>query len=212
MADNKDFLLGNKARELLRYTKSATKIVSDDVSRRDARAILRKIAQLDDIRDVKTVCGESLHIIDQNDREGFTKANYRLYGEDMRDIAKAIMRGIHGANNVNISTEYMTRLHRINDVLDDCTLLLEYVQICLEDKIIDAKKAGIWTKKITDVKYMAAAWRKKTQELARKQEAEKKAAEKARVTAVIVAAVQKAVDGISGHISKAVQEAMNNKG
>lgn len=33
MADNKDFLLGNKARELLCYTKHATKIVSDDASR-----------------------------------------------------------------------------------------------------------------------------------------------------------------------------------
>lgn len=40
MADNKDFLLGNKARELLCYTKHATKIVSDDASRRDVRMIL----------------------------------------------------------------------------------------------------------------------------------------------------------------------------
>ena len=44
MADNKDFLLGNKARELLCYTKHATKIVSDDASLRDVRMILHKIA------------------------------------------------------------------------------------------------------------------------------------------------------------------------
>ena len=53
MADNKDFLLGNKARELLCYTKHATKVVSDDASRRDVRMILHKIAQLEDIREVQ---------------------------------------------------------------------------------------------------------------------------------------------------------------
>lgn len=30
------FLVGNKARELLRYTQRATRIVSDDISRSDA--------------------------------------------------------------------------------------------------------------------------------------------------------------------------------
>lgn len=89
MADNKDFLLGNKARELLCYTKHATKVVSDDASRRDVRMILYKIAQLEDIREVQKVCGEAVQMIDRSSREGFTKSNFRLYGEDMRVIAKA---------------------------------------------------------------------------------------------------------------------------
>lgn len=54
---DKEYILGNKARELLTYTNQATKIVTDDVSQRDVRKILQKIAALDDIRDVKQVCG-----------------------------------------------------------------------------------------------------------------------------------------------------------
>ena len=40
----KEYLLGNRARELLRYTNQATRIVSDDVSQRDVRAIIKRIA------------------------------------------------------------------------------------------------------------------------------------------------------------------------
>lgn len=47
----KEYLLGNRARELLRYTNQATRIVSDDVSQRDVRAIIKRIAELDDIRE-----------------------------------------------------------------------------------------------------------------------------------------------------------------
>ena len=43
-------------------------------------------------------------------------------------------------------------------VVDSCSLLLEYLTICTEEGIISAKKAGIWTKKVTDVKYPAMKW------------------------------------------------------
>ena len=52
MAD-KEYLLGNRARELLKYTNQATKVVTDDVSQKEVRAILQKIAALDDIREVR---------------------------------------------------------------------------------------------------------------------------------------------------------------
>lgn len=181
----KEFLLANKSRELLKYTKHKTKIVSDDISRRDARAIFHKIAQLDDIERIKAVCEEAVQIIDQSGKEGFTKANFRLYGDDMRQIAKSIMRGVRAANNANCNTEYKTRIRQINDVLDDCSLLLDYIQICLEEKIIDLKTSSTWTQKVTDVKYMAAAWKKKTQDLARKPEAEKRVAEDAHLEAIL---------------------------
>ena len=45
------FLVGNKARELLRYTQRATRIVSDDISRSDARKVFQKAAALEDIRE-----------------------------------------------------------------------------------------------------------------------------------------------------------------
>ena len=48
--------------------------------------------------------------------------------------------------------------------------------LCTEDGIISAKKAGIWTKKITDVKYPAMKWLKSERGRAEslRQEAEKK--------------------------------------
>lgn len=50
---DKEYLLGNKARELLKYTNQATKTVTEDISRKDVRQIFQKIAALDDIRDVQ---------------------------------------------------------------------------------------------------------------------------------------------------------------
>ena len=52
---DKEYLLGNKARELLKYTNQATKTVAEDISRKDVRQIFQKIAALDEIRDVHKV-------------------------------------------------------------------------------------------------------------------------------------------------------------
>lgn len=49
-------------------------------------------------------------------------------------------------------------VEKIGAVVDGCSLLLEYLTICTEEGIISAKKAGIWTKKVTDVKYPAMKW------------------------------------------------------
>ena len=51
MAD-KEYVLGNNARELLKYTNQATKVVSEDVSQRDVKKILQKVAALEDFREV----------------------------------------------------------------------------------------------------------------------------------------------------------------
>ena len=64
----------------------------------------------------------------------------------------------HAANNVNFQTDYDKRVEKIGAVVDGCSLLLEYLTICTEEGIISAKKAGIWTKKVTDVKYPAMKW------------------------------------------------------
>lgn len=52
----KEFLLGVKARELLKHTKRETRVVTDDISPQDVRVILHKIAALEDIRDAKSGC------------------------------------------------------------------------------------------------------------------------------------------------------------
>ena len=51
------FKVGANARELLRYTQRATRIVTDDISRSDARKIIQKVAALEDVRDIQKVCG-----------------------------------------------------------------------------------------------------------------------------------------------------------
>ena len=39
------------------------------------------------------------------------------------------------------------RIHKIEEVVDGCSLLLEYITICMDEGIISVKKAGVWTKK-----------------------------------------------------------------
>lgn len=170
------FKVGANARELLRYTQRATRIVTDDISRSDARKIIQKVAALEDVRDIQKVCGTAVHALDTRDREGFSKSTFRLYGEGIRLTARQILLDAHAANNVNFATEYDKRIEKIGEVVDGCSLLLEYLTLCTEDGIISTKKAGIWTKKITDVKYPAMKWLKSERGRAEslRQEAEKK--------------------------------------
>lgn len=189
MAD-KEYLLGNRARELLKYTNQSTKVVSEEVSKKDVKAILRKIADLDDIREVKSVCHAIIGQLDSRDKEGFTKAMYRCYGEDMRLIAKGIVRDIHAANGKMFATEYDERLRLIGKVLDGCTLLLEYIQIMQDMGVISLKKSEVWTKKVLDVKYMTASWKKNDGARANKLRAEEAAQQDARQIAVVKKAIQ----------------------
>ena len=159
MAD-KEFLLGVKARELLKYTKQATKVVSDDISPQDVRAILHKVAALEDIRDAREVCSQAINAVDRKQKEGFTKTAFRFYGQDMREIAKQILLDVHAANNTHFLTEYDSRIRKIDAVLDGCSLLLEYITLCMDEKIISTAKGGVWTGKVMDVKRMAGKWRK----------------------------------------------------
>lgn len=152
------FKVGRNAKELLRYTLRATRTVSDDISRSDARAVFQKAAALEDVKDIQRVCETAVHALDTRNREGFTKSTYRLYGEGIRMTARQILLDAHAANNVNFQTDYDRRVEKIGAVVDGCSLLLEYLTICTEEGIISAKKAGIWTKKVTDVKYPAMKW------------------------------------------------------
>lgn len=156
----KEFLLGVKTRELLKYTKQATKVVSDDISPQDVRTILHRIAALEDIRDAREVCSQAINAIDRKQKEGFTKTAFRFYGQDMREIAKQILLDVHAANNTHFLTEYDSRLRKIDAVLDGCSLLLEYITLCMDEKIISTAKGGVWTGKVMDVKRMAGKWRK----------------------------------------------------
>ena len=189
MAD-KEYLLGNRARELLKYTNQATKVVTDDVSQKDVRVILQKIAALDDIREVKSICQTTIGQLDRKEKDGFTKAMYRCYGEDMRLIAKGIVRDIHAANGKMFATEYNERLRLIGKVLDGCSLLLEYIQIVQDMGVISLKKSEIWTKKVLDVKYMTASWKKNDGARANKLRSEEEAKQDARQVEVVKTAIR----------------------
>lgn len=152
------FKVGRNAKELLRYTLRATRTVSDDISRSDARAVFQKAAALEDVKDIQRVCETAVHVLDTRNREGFTKSTYRLYGEGIRMTARQILLDAYAANNVNFQTDYDKRLEKIGAVIDGCSLMLQYLQLCTEDGIISVKKSGIWTKKVTDVKYPAMKW------------------------------------------------------
>ena len=189
MAD-KEYLLGNRARELLKYTNQATKVVTDDVSQKDVRVILQKIAALDDIREVKSICQTTIGQLDRKEKDGFTKAMYRCYGEDMRLIAKGIVRDVHAANGKMFATEYNERLRLIGKVLDGCSLLLEYIQIVQDMGVISVKKSEIWTKKVLDVKYMTASWKKNDGARANKLRSDEEAKQDARQVEVVKTAIR----------------------
>ena len=82
------------------------------------------------------VCQEVVHVLDTKDKEGFTKSTFRMYGEDMRETAKKILTDIHRANNTNFVVAYEDRIHKIEEVVDGCSLLLEYITICMDEGII----------------------------------------------------------------------------
>ena len=189
MAD-KEYLLGNRARELLKYTNQATKVVTDDVSQKDVRVILQKIAALDDIREVKSICQTTIGQLDRKEKDGFTKAMYRCYGEDMRLIAKGIVRDVHAANGKMFATEYNERLRLIGKVLDGCSLLLEYIQIVQDMGVISLKKSEIWTKKVLDVKFMTASWKKNDGARANKLRSDEEAKQDARQVEVVKTAIR----------------------
>ena len=189
MAD-KEYLLGNRARELLRYTKQETRPISDEVSRRDVRAIIKRIAELPDIQQVRAVSSEVIRVLDESGKDGFTKSAYRLYGEDMREIAKGIVRDIHCANDTYFQTHYEERLEKIDDIIAGCSLLLEYILICTEDNIISVRKSGLWTKKVSDVKNMALAWKKNDGGRARKLRDQAQADRDARTVELVKTAIR----------------------
>lgn len=109
------FKVSANARELLRYTQRATRIVTDDISRSDARKIIQKVAALEDVRDIQKVCGTAVHALDTRDREGFSKSTFRLYGEGIRLTARQILLDAHAAHGdtYSLRRQYADRLEKL---------------------------------------------------------------------------------------------------
>ena len=103
----------------------------------------------------------------------------------MTDIRRAI--------NTNFVVAYEDRIHKIEEVVDGCSLLLEYLTICMDEGIISVKKAGVWTKKDTDVKYMAMARLKGDRGRANKLRSEKKEKEEKSLFNLVMSACSAAL-------------------
>lgn len=160
---DRELPLAQKASELLLYTRAKTKPVSSDADAKDVRALLHKIAALDDLEKVRKACADAAAAARCGNRKGFSKSAFRDFGQDMRQVSKEILLGVYAANNPAYRHDPQRRIDAIDDVLNRLSLLEKYIQICAAAGIISAKTAGEWTGKALDVKRIAAAWRGSTE-------------------------------------------------
>ena len=159
----KEFLLGNKAKDLYLYTKQITKPVPDDrVEARDVRRMLRQIASAKTPEQMVELLKRTEEAMkSRKDRPRFPKSETFDLLADIQETTKAILKGVHSANETNFEADSEIRLRLIQETINDCNLLLKFIEISLELGYIDIKRSAAWTKYTTDVKYMALAWLKK---------------------------------------------------
>lgn len=164
----KEYVLGNKTKDLLVYSFLVTKPIGDKTME------ISEIVKL-----LETVLGLSQEEKDDfirecldkmkkaSSKQGFPKSALHTYIKTIRETAVSIVQNIHAANDCSFQTEYERRLDLIHAALNDCNLLLKLVEISQSLGYISMKRMGHWTRLITDVKYMTLAWKKKDAERAR---------------------------------------------
>jgi len=159
----KEYLLGNKARDLYQYTRQVTKPGADEkVDTRDVAAVMRKMAAagtLEEMRGTLTATAERLE--NKRKRPYFPKSESFGMVKDLRDAARAILRGVFAANETRFNEHPEDRLREIKAVVDECGLMLQLVELAHDLGYTDTKRMGIWSRRILDVKYMCLAWMKK---------------------------------------------------
>lgn len=162
MADSKEFLIGNKAKDLLIYTYTVTKPVSEKtLETKDVLGIMLKMHDMDQ-SEVKKFCEETSERLRRtSDKQGFPKSAVHTYIRLARQTVVDIMVNIQMANDCRFDTEYERRLELIDAVLKGCNLMLQVICISLELGYINVKRSKHWTKMVTDVKYMTLSWKKK---------------------------------------------------
>lgn len=153
-----EYVLGNKAKELYRYTKEVTQPVPDDtVKAEDVSKVMRIIAQAHTAEEMRaTLYATADRLDNRKKRPRFPKSESFGMIKDLRDAARIAMRSIHAAKE-----HPMDRLTEIKRTIDECNLLLQLVELAHDLGYIDKKRMGTWTSKITDVKKMSLSWLKK---------------------------------------------------
>ncbi len=64
------------------------------------------------------------------------------------------------ANRVNNVTHKRERCEKITVAITLCDEMLFYIELSMNLELLNANSAEYWSKMVTDVKYMAIAWRK----------------------------------------------------
>lgn len=159
----KEYVLGNRAKELYRYTKQVTQPVPDDkAAAKDVAQVMRTIAQANTVEEMRMMLLTTAERLDsKRDRCRFPKSESFGMIADLRNTARTAMRHILAANEVNFRERPEERLKEIKAAIDDCNLLLQLIDLSHDLQYIDTKRMGTWTKKVTDVKYMSLAWLRK---------------------------------------------------
>ena len=63
------------------------------------------------------------------------------------------------ANRINNKTEKQIRCEVITKAITNCDKLLTYIELSMELNILSSNSAAYWSKMVSDIKYMAIAWR-----------------------------------------------------
>ena len=63
------------------------------------------------------------------------------------------------ANRINNQTEKKFRCETITKAIVSCDKLITYIELSMNLEILNPKSAEYWSKMVSDVKYMAIAWR-----------------------------------------------------
>lgn len=63
------------------------------------------------------------------------------------------------ANRINNQTEKRIRCETITKAIMNCDKLLSYIELSMELNLLNPNSAAYWSKMVSDVKYMAIAWR-----------------------------------------------------
>lgn len=193
MADNKDFQIGNKAKDLLVYSFQVTKPVGDKSM--ETKDVLSTMLKLKDMKpeEVRSFCETaSERLRRSSDKQGFPKSTVHSYIKLIRETTVGIVTNIQMANDCRFETEYEKRLMLIDDVLKGCNLMLQLILISLELDYINIKRSKYWTKMVTDVKYMTLSWKKKDSERAEAIRRTEKEASYARFAHIIADAIKEA--------------------
>lgn len=164
----KEYVLGNKTKDLLVYSFLVTKPIGDKTMEiSEIVKLLETVLGLsqEEKDDFIRECIEKMNR--SNSKQGFPKSALHTYIKTIRETAVSVMKNIHAANDCSFQTEYDRRLDLIHAALNDMNLLLKLVEVSHSLGYISIKRMGTWKKLIVDVKYMTLAWKKKDTERAK---------------------------------------------